>query len=50
VEGVVRVLEDNGVPIEQGPVERSGATCQLLSVYVRDPDGNLVELANRLGD
>ena len=49
VEGVVRVLEDNGVAIEQGPVERAGATGQLLSVYVRDPDGNLVELANRLG-
>jgi catechol 2,3-dioxygenase-like lactoylglutathione lyase family enzyme len=49
VEGVLRVLEDHGVAVEQGPVERAGATGQLLSVYVRDPDGNLVELANRLG-
>ena len=49
VEGVLRVLEDHGVSVEQGPVERAGATGQLLSVYVRDPDGNLVELANRLG-
>jgi catechol 2,3-dioxygenase-like lactoylglutathione lyase family enzyme len=48
IEGVVRVLEDRGVEIEQGPVERTGATGQLLSIYVRDPDGNLVELANRL--
>ena len=48
VEGVVRVLGEHGVDIEQGPVERSGATGQLLSVYVRDPDGNLVEIANQL--
>lgn len=50
VEGVVRVLEDHGLAVEQGPVERHGATGALLSVFVRDPDGNLVELANRLGD
>ncbi len=49
VEGVLRVLEDSGIKVEQGPVERVGATGALLSVYVRDPDGNLVELANRLG-
>ena len=48
VEGVVRVLDAHGITVEQGPVERTGATGQLLSVYVRDPDGNLVELANRL--
>lgn len=50
VEGVLRVLEAHGIEVEQGPVERVGATGSLLSVYVRDPDGNLVELANRLGD
>lgn len=50
VEGVMRVVEDAGLDVEQGPVERSGATGRLLSVYLRDPDGNLVELANRLED
>jgi catechol 2,3-dioxygenase-like lactoylglutathione lyase family enzyme len=48
VEGVLRVLEEHGTAVEQGPVEREGATGPLLSVYFRDPDGNLVELANRL--
>lgn len=48
VEGVVRVCEDHDVAIEQGPVERIGATGRLLSVYLRDPDGNLVEVANRI--
>jgi catechol 2,3-dioxygenase-like lactoylglutathione lyase family enzyme len=48
VEGVLRVLEDHGIAVEQGPVERTGATGNLLSVYVRDPDGNLVEIANQL--
>jgi catechol 2,3-dioxygenase-like lactoylglutathione lyase family enzyme/GNAT superfamily N-acetyltransferase len=34
-----------GVPVELGPVEKIGATGPLSSVYVRDPDGNLVEIA-----
>jgi catechol 2,3-dioxygenase-like lactoylglutathione lyase family enzyme len=38
-----------GLAIEQGPVARSGATGPLQSIYLRDPDGNLIELANRTG-
>ena len=34
-----------GVAIELGPVEREGAAGALESLYVRDPDGNLVELS-----
>ena len=34
------------VAIEEGPVPRTGATGPLLSVYIRDPDRNLIELAN----
>jgi len=37
-----------GVAIEEGPVERTGATGRLLSFYLRDPDGNLIEVANAL--
>jgi catechol 2,3-dioxygenase-like lactoylglutathione lyase family enzyme len=37
------------VPVIEGPVTRTGATGELLSVYVRDHDDNLVEIANLVG-
>lgn len=44
-------LERLGVSVEEGPVARTGARHPLVSIYVRDPDGNLVEIANeRMGD
>jgi catechol 2,3-dioxygenase-like lactoylglutathione lyase family enzyme len=45
LDDVARTLADAGVPIELGPVERTGAIGAIQSLYVRDPDGNLVELA-----
>ena len=42
---VVRHLEQCGVAIEVGPVPREGALGAMTSVYFRDPDGNLVEVA-----
>jgi catechol 2,3-dioxygenase-like lactoylglutathione lyase family enzyme len=38
-------LDGHDVPIVEGPVERPGATSPLLSMYLRDPDGNLIEIA-----
>jgi catechol 2,3-dioxygenase-like lactoylglutathione lyase family enzyme len=38
-------LERHGVPVIEGPVLRAGATGRIRSVYVRDPDRNLVEIA-----
>jgi catechol 2,3-dioxygenase-like lactoylglutathione lyase family enzyme len=43
---VVAQLDAAGVPIEEGPVERTGATGPIVSCYLRDPDRNLVELSN----
>ena len=37
-----------GVEIIEGPVTRTGATGRISSIYLRDPDGNLIEIANRL--
>lgn len=45
---VVLHLQACDVAIEVGPVERSGTHGPILSVYIRDPDGNLVEIANQL--
>jgi catechol 2,3-dioxygenase-like lactoylglutathione lyase family enzyme len=38
-------LQALGVPIVAGPVRRTGATEALRSLYIRDPDGNLLELS-----
>ena len=43
---VVAHLAAEGVAIIEGPVPRSGATGSIVSIYFRDPDGNLVEVAN----
>ena len=46
VESVVAHLKASGIPIEQGPVDRTGANAPILSVYIRDPDQNLIEISN----
>jgi catechol 2,3-dioxygenase-like lactoylglutathione lyase family enzyme len=39
-------LASLGIKVIEGPVARTGAVGQLLSIYVRDPDLNLIEIAN----
>ncbi|ROR49000.1 VOC family protein [Diaphorobacter sp. C33] len=38
-------LAEHGIAIECGPVPRTGARGPILSVYVRDPDHNLIEIS-----
>lgn len=47
---VVRHLEAEGVVIVTGPGERKGARGTLISVYCRDPDGSLIEIASYARD
>jgi catechol 2,3-dioxygenase-like lactoylglutathione lyase family enzyme len=42
---VITQLQACAWPIIEGPVERTGATRRLRSVYVRDPDLNLIEIS-----
>lgn len=46
IKSVIAHLEACGVPIEWGPGERSGAEGAITSVYCRDPDNNLIEIAS----
>jgi catechol 2,3-dioxygenase-like lactoylglutathione lyase family enzyme len=45
LDDVLAGLRSGGIAVELGPAARSGAAGTLTSVYVRDPDGNLVELS-----
>ena len=45
---VIAQLAAAGVPVEAGPLERTGATGPIISCYLRDPDHNLIELSNYL--
>jgi catechol 2,3-dioxygenase-like lactoylglutathione lyase family enzyme len=39
-------IESLGVKVIEGPIKRTGAVGEINSIYVRDPDGNLIEIAN----
>lgn len=45
IETVTEWLGENGVEIIDGPVMRTGAQGEIKSVYIRDPDANLLELS-----
>jgi catechol 2,3-dioxygenase-like lactoylglutathione lyase family enzyme len=46
LEEVVAHLRACGVVVAEGPVRKTGALGPMMSVYFRDPDGNLVEVSN----
>ncbi len=46
LDAVIAHLRAEGVPIVEGPVRRTGALGPIESVYLRDPDGNLIEVSS----
>jgi catechol 2,3-dioxygenase-like lactoylglutathione lyase family enzyme len=48
LEAAMAAVRAQGVDILEGPVARTGANAPLRSFYFRDPDGNLIEVANEV--
>ena len=46
LEQVLDYLKEQHLSIEEGIVERTGAVGKICSIYLREPDGNLIELSN----
>jgi len=46
LDDVIAQLKANNVVIVDGPVQKTGALGPMMSVYFRDPDGNLIEVSN----
>lgn len=46
LEAAMEHVKSKGIQIIEGPVARTGATGSIISFYFRDPDNNLIEVAN----
>lgn len=46
MEKVIKELKVHNIQIIEGPVERTGALGKINSIYIRDPDNNLIEISN----
>jgi catechol 2,3-dioxygenase-like lactoylglutathione lyase family enzyme len=46
VEEFKKHIEDCNIEIIEGPVKRTGANGEINSIYLKDPDGNLIEVSN----
>ncbi len=45
IDAILEHLRHEGIAVEEGPVPRTGALGPILSIYFRDPDGNLIEVS-----
>lgn len=50
LEDILEYLKKNNIQIEEGIINRTGAIGKIKSIYLRDPDGNLIELSNYIKD
>jgi len=46
LDDIILHLGNYGMKVVEGPVPRTGATGPIISIYIRDPDQNLIEIAN----
>ena len=46
IDSVTSSLMSHGIEIVEGPVSKTGACGPIRSIYLRDPDGNLIEISN----
>ncbi len=46
LEAAIEQIQSCGVAVIAGPIMRTGAISSIRSIYLRDPDGNLIELAS----
>jgi catechol 2,3-dioxygenase-like lactoylglutathione lyase family enzyme len=46
IKEVIKEIKAHGLQIIEGPVERTGTLGKIKSIYIRDPDNNLIEISN----
>ena len=48
VNDLIKIFDNFDIKIEDGPVKKTGANGPIRSIYIRDPDKNLIEISNQI--